>query len=182
MESVHPSDVRVSLSELSDRTKDYLHFPDCCSRLRTLHSSCMLSLLWRTNSDALTSIPSIRAHLAIAATPEKPIQTAAPHRHGMLAKGDGVLSEIPSINSQRLVVAVTVRCRRVTNRGGRNGGPLKGSGAMERMESEEVGGGHRVGGHKQQRQVGGGGTSLVQCNGKGSCEKKSPLFPTPGPM
>ncbi|MED6257087.1 hypothetical protein ATANTOWER_009771 [Ataeniobius toweri] len=44
------------------------------------------------SSDALTSIPSIRAHLAIAATPEKPIQTAAPHRHGMLAKGDGVLS------------------------------------------------------------------------------------------
>lgn len=28
----------------------------------------------------------------LSATPQKPIQTAAPHRHGMLAKGDGVLS------------------------------------------------------------------------------------------
>lgn len=31
-------------------------------------------------------------HLSSSATPEKPIQTVAPHRHGMLAKGDGVLS------------------------------------------------------------------------------------------
>lgn len=28
----------------------------------------------------------------LSATPQKPIQAAAPHRHGMLAKGDGVLS------------------------------------------------------------------------------------------
>lgn len=35
---------------------------------------------------------SSRHHLSSSATPEKPIQTAAPHRHGMLAKGDGVLS------------------------------------------------------------------------------------------
>jgi len=31
-------------------------------------------------------------HLSSIATPEKPIQTTAPHRHGMLAKRDGVLS------------------------------------------------------------------------------------------
>lgn len=39
-----------------------------------------------------------------------------------------------------------------------------------------------MGGYKRRRQVGGGGASLVQCNGRGSCEKRSPLFPTPGPM
>lgn len=47
-----------------------------------------------------------------------------------------------------------------------------------------MGGGHRVegAGHKRRRQVGGGGASLVQCNGRGSCEKRSPLFPTTSPM
>lgn len=44
------------------------------------------------NPSPLFFIPSILAHLSIAATREKAIQAAASRRHGMLAKRDRVLS------------------------------------------------------------------------------------------
>lgn len=53
-------------------------------------------------------------HLSSSATPEKPIQTAAPHRHGMLAKGDGVLSgsrlQPPSLPPTLLPPLLPLRC------------------------------------------------------------------------